>query len=61
MTGCRSVPKREIVLPPKPQRERMPEVHNMQDVALLIDYYESLVLSWENYGETVEKIIGEYE
>lgn len=59
--GCRSVPKREIVLPPKPQREVLPEVHNIQDVSLLITYYESLVQSWENWGDKVEKIIGDCE
>ena len=57
--GCRTVPKRELILPPKPQREIQSEIKTMEDVARLINYYEHLVEEWELWGDTVEKIIGE--
>ena len=59
ITGCRSVPSKEIVLPPKPQREVRPEVKTMEDIGLLISYYENLVSAWELWGESAEKIIEE--
>ena len=57
MAGCVSKPKAEIVLPPKPQREVMPEVHSMKDVAELVNYYEHLVQEWEQWSEDVTAII----
>jgi hypothetical protein len=51
MVGCVSKPKAEIVLPPKPQREIMPEVKSMKDVAELVNYYEHLVQEWEVWCE----------
>jgi len=51
ITGCVSKPKKEIVLPPKPQREVMPPVTSLKDVGELINYYEHLVQEWEIWSE----------
>jgi hypothetical protein len=57
MTGCASKPKAEIVLPPEPQREELPEVRTIEDLAYTINYYEHLVQSWEAWADSVKKII----
>ena len=57
--GCRSLPNKEIVLPPKPQREEMPNVTSVKDVAELINYYEHLVQEWEKWGDKVTLILGD--
>jgi hypothetical protein len=56
-TGCVSKPKAEIVLPPEPQREELPEVRTIEDLAYTINYYEHLVQSWEAWADSVKKII----
>ena len=56
--GCRTTKvDYEIVLPPKPQREERPTPTNLEEVGELLAYYESLVQSWENWGERVEVIV----
>lgn len=57
--SCASKPKAEVVLPPQPQRRKMPEVKTMADIATVLNYYEHLVQEWEAWGDTVEKIISE--
>lgn len=57
ITGCTSKPKAEIVLPPEPQREELPEVQSIQDLAHTLNYYEHLVQSWEAWAESVKNII----
>lgn len=59
MSGCVSKPRTEIVLPPKPEREPLPEVRTIEDLGHTINYYEHLVQKWELWGETVENIISE--
>lgn len=57
--GCVSKPKAEIVLPPKPEREEMPEVQTLADIATLLNYYEHLVQKWEAWGDAVDQITSE--
>ena len=57
--GCRSLPSKDIVLPPKPQRETMPDVTSVKDVAELVNYYEHLVQEWEKWGDKVTLIVGD--
>lgn len=57
MAGCRTLPKNEIVLPPKPQRVEQEEVHDLKGMASLVNYYKSLVSEWELWGEKVTKTI----
>ena len=56
--GCRTTKvEKEIILPPKPQRQENKSPETWQDVADLLNYYEHLVQEWENYGNKVETII----
>lgn len=57
-TGCVSKPQAEVVLPPEPQREELPEVRTIEDLAYTINYYEHLVQSWEAWADSVKNIIG---
>lgn len=59
ITGCKSIPKADIVLPPKPQREKIAPASTVQDLANIINYYEHLVQEWEEWGDCVFNIIGE--
>lgn len=57
-TGCRTTKvEREIVLPPKPQRQELKAPKDLKDLADLLNYYEHLVEDWENWGNTVSKLI----
>jgi hypothetical protein len=58
-TGCVSKPKAEITLPPMPERQEMPEVHTMSEIATLLNYYEHLVQEWESWGENVAAMVNE--
>lgn len=58
ITSCVTTKKAEIVLPPKPERVEQPEAESIQDMAKLISYYNTLVLTWEEWGRKVEKITG---
>ena len=55
--SCVTTQKTEIVLPEKPERQKMPEVQTVQDVAKLVNYYEHLVREWELWGATVEEAV----
>lgn len=58
-TGCISKPRTDVILPPEPQREELPEAKTIEDLGLTINYYEHLVQSWEAWAISVKKIIGE--
>ena len=53
MTGCVSKPKSDLVLPPRPVREELPDPNNLKDCVAQLKYYEELVEEWENWGDTV--------
>ena len=36
----------------------MPKVETVGDLAKVINYYNTLVLEWEEWGRKVEKIVG---
>lgn len=55
--SCKTLPKKQIVLPPKPQREKIPEVTSLKDIADVINYYEHLVEEWEEWGNSVTLIV----
>jgi hypothetical protein len=60
ITGCRTTKvEKEIILPPKPQREEMEAPRTIEECAEVINYYNSLVKLWENWGERVEAILTE--
>lgn len=56
ITSCATSPKNDINLPPRPQREELPEVKDIKDMAGVIVYYEYLVKEWELWADAVEKI-----
>lgn len=59
MTACRTTKQEDskIVLPPKPQRQELPPVESVKDMANTIVYYEALVQQWELWGDTVEGLV----
>ena len=58
ISGCRTTKvEKEIVLPPKPQREILEDPKDLQETAELLNYYEHKLEEWENWGERVEKLI----
>ena len=60
MTGCVSKPKAEIILPPKPERTERKHVNNLREIAEVMEYYETQIRLWENWGDSVTKIINKY-
>lgn len=58
MSGCVTTSHKQIVLPPKPEREELPQVQTLKDIAGVITYYEHLVEEWEVWGDTVTTIVG---
>ena len=42
-----------------PERTEQPEVKNVKDMALLLNYYEHLVQEWESWGATAQNMISE--
>lgn len=59
MTGCvtKSKPNKNIILPPKPQRQEIKIPETVKDYAEIIIYYEYLVREWEAWGDTVSDLI----
>lgn len=58
--GCRTTKvEKEIILPPKPQRQELKAPQDLKDVAELLNYYEHLVEEWEQWGSTVDAILTE--
>ena len=58
-TACVSkpAPQREIILPPKPQRQEQNEPTNLKEIADLLNYYEHLVQQWEVWGEVTTRMV----
>ena len=57
ITGCVST-KNEITLPPKPERTGIPwPIETVYDLGRIINYYDGLVMQWEAWGDTVERMI----
>jgi len=61
---CTTIKEKEFItykyiLPPFPQREEiiLPANLEIADYAEIINYYEHLVQEWEEWGESVEKIL----
>ena len=46
------------MFPPEPERDQLPEVQSVEDLARTINYYEHLVQEWELWAESVKNIIG---
>lgn len=62
ITGCRTTKiEKEIVLPPKPQRQELKAPDSLSDIVQALNYYEHLVQQWENWGATVEIILTDSE
>lgn len=61
MTGCKTVQKNEIILPPYPQRQEQEYPQTKEDYAQLLIYYEFLVEEWENWGNTVTELLNSEE
>lgn len=60
ITGCKTTKvEKEIILPPKPQRQELKSPESLSDLADTLNYYEHLVQDWENWGERVEAILTE--
>lgn len=58
MTSCvTNDVQREIELPPRPERKELPEIRNLKDCAVALNYYEHLVQEWELWGNTVMDIV----
>lgn len=57
IAGCASKPKKEITLPPQPERHELKAPDTIRDYALTIIYYEYLVQEWEVWGKTVEGLV----
>lgn len=63
MISCVSKPKTETVLPVRPQRKELNPPETDDDLEWekyynsTIAYYDGLVKDWENWADTVERIV----
>ena len=56
--SCKSVPEeKKITLPPMPEREELPTVSSVKDMADIIIKQEALIESWEAWGQSVKGLI----
>ena len=56
--SCKTLPEeRKIVLPPMPEREELPEVKSIHDMAEIIIKQNALIESWETWGQNVKELI----
>lgn len=56
--SCKSVPEeKKITLPPMPEREELPTVSSVKDMADIIIKQEALIESWEAWGQNVKGLI----
>ena len=56
--SCKSIPEeKKITLPPMPEREELPQVTSIKDMAEIIVKQEALIESWEAWGNNVKGII----
>jgi hypothetical protein len=54
ITGCKTTKvEKEIILPPKPQRQELKAPQDLKDLADILNYYEHLVEEWEAWADTV--------
>jgi len=44
-------------LPPEPEREILQQPETIQDLGLIINYYDSLVSKWERWAASVKEIL----
>lgn len=56
-TSCITTEQNEVVLPPRPEREEIPQIRTIEDCAYVINYYEHLVQKWESWGNSVIDIV----
>ena len=59
ITGCLTTKLiyPEYELPIEPEREILEDPETLQDLALIINYYDSLVSKWETWAISVKEII----
>ena len=58
--GCKTTEiEKEIILPPKPQRQELKAPQDLKDLAELLNYYEHLVELWEEWSKSVDAILTE--
>ena len=58
--GCKTTEiEKEIILPPKPQRQELKAPQDLKDLADTLNYYEHLVQEYEVWADTVEAILTE--
>ena len=57
--GCKTIEYvyPEYELPAEPEREIIEEPETIEDLALIINYYDSLVSEWEQWSISVKEII----
>ena len=61
ITGCKTIPENEIILPPYPKRLEQEYPQTTEDYVRLIIYYEFLVEEWEIWGNTVTELLNSEE
>ena len=60
ITGCKTTKvEKEIILPPKPQRQELKAPQDLKDLADILNYYEHLVEEWEEWSKSVDAILEE--
>lgn len=58
--GCKTTKvEKEIILPPKPQRQELKAPQDLKDLADILNYYEHLVEQWEEWSKSVDAILTE--
>jgi len=59
MTACSTIEYvyPEYELPPEPEREILQQPETIQDLGLIINYYDSLVSKWERWAASVKEIL----
>ena len=57
--GCKTIEYvyPEYELPVEPEREILQQPETLQDLALIINYYDSLVAKWEQWAVSVKEIL----
>ncbi len=61
INGCKTIEYvyPEYVLPPEPTREIIQDPETLQDLAMIINYYDSLVIKWEQWATSVHETLQE--
>lgn len=56
--SCKTLPEEnKIILPPMPEREELPQVSSVKDMAEIIIKQEALIESWEAWGLNVKGLV----